>query len=62
MLALTGRTRRWEPERLRPRLFPAAAQLVRTDRRRCLRLPARWPWTDEITRAIDRLNVLPSPG
>ncbi|MGX1887901.1 IS1380 family transposase, partial [Streptomyces sp. NPDC055287] len=62
MLALTGKTRRWEPKKLRLRLFSAAAQLVTTGRRRWLRFTTRWPWTDEITRAIDRLNALPSPG
>jgi hypothetical protein len=61
MLTLTGKTRRWEPKKLRLRLFSAAAQLVTTGRRR-LRFTTRWPWTDEITRAIDRLNALPSPG
>jgi hypothetical protein len=34
MLALTGETRHWEPKRLRLRLFSAAAQFVRTGRRR----------------------------
>jgi hypothetical protein len=62
MLALTGDTRRWEPKKLRLRLFSAAAQLVNTGRRRWLRFTTRWPWTDEITRAIDQLNALPSPG
>ncbi|NUK08349.1 IS1380 family transposase [Streptomyces lunaelactis] len=62
MLALTGKTRRWEPKKLRLRLFSAAAQLVHTGRRRWLRFTARWPWTDEITRAIDQLKALPSPG
>ncbi|NUL03188.1 IS1380 family transposase [Streptomyces lunaelactis] len=62
MLALTGKTRRWEPKKLRLRLFSAAAQLVNTGRRRWLRFTARWPWTDEITRAIDQLKALPSPG
>jgi hypothetical protein len=62
MLALTGQTRRWEPKKLRLRLFSAAAQLVNTGRRHWLRFTARWPWTDEITRAIDRLNALPSSG
>ncbi|MFF2853031.1 IS1380 family transposase [Streptomyces sp. NPDC058001] len=61
MLALTGTTRRWEPKKLRLRLFSAAAQLITTGRRRWLRLPARWPWTDVITRAIDRLQSLPHP-
>ncbi|NUL07471.1 IS1380 family transposase [Streptomyces lunaelactis] len=62
MLALTGKTRRWEPKRLRLRLFSAAAQLVTTGRRRWLRFTTRWPWTDVITHAINRLQALPNPG
>ncbi|WP_406405248.1 IS1380 family transposase [Streptomyces sp. NBC_01643] len=62
MLALTAETRRWEPKRLRLRLFSAAAQLVTTGRRRWLRFTTRWPWTDVITRAIQRLAALPNPG
>lgn len=62
MLVLTVETRRWEPKRLRLRLFSAAAQLVTTGRRRWLRFTARWPWTHVITRAIDRLQALPNPG
>ncbi|MBT2505969.1 transposase [Streptomyces sp. ISL-98] len=62
MLALTGETRRWEPKRLRLRLFSAAARLVNTGRRRWLRFTARWPWTSVITRAIDRLHTLPNSG
>lgn len=46
MLALSGDTRRWEPERLRLRLFSTAARLVSTGRCRRLRLPTRRPWTD----------------
>jgi hypothetical protein len=62
MPALTGATRRWEPKKLRLRLFSAAAQLVNTGRRRWLRLPARWPWTDVITHATEPLQALPNPG
>ncbi|WP_329611934.1 IS1380 family transposase [Streptomyces brevispora] len=62
MLALTAETRRWEPKRLRLRLFSAAAQLVTTGRRRWLRFTAQWPWTHVITRAIERLTALPNPG
>jgi hypothetical protein len=62
MLALTGKIRRWEPKKLRFRLFSAAAQLVTTGRRRYLRLAAHWPWTDVITAAADRLQALPNPG
>lgn len=33
MLALTGTARRWEPKKLRRRLFSATVQRVRTGRR-----------------------------
>ncbi|AEY93228.1 transposase IS4 family protein [Streptomyces hygroscopicus subsp. jinggangensis 5008] len=61
MLALTGKARLWEPRRLRFRLFSAAAQLVTTGRRRILRLTRHWPWTSEITGALERLALLPNP-
>jgi Transposase DDE domain group 1 len=61
MLAFTGRARRWEPRRLRLRLFSAAGRIVRGSRRLRLRLAASWPWAREITTAITRLQVLP-PG
>lgn len=61
MLALTGEARRWEPRRLWLGLFSAAAQLVATGRRRHLRFARRWPWTDIITDAIQRLDILPNP-
>ncbi|MEU3304569.1 IS1380 family transposase [Streptomyces sp. NPDC006678] len=62
MLALTGEARRWEPKRLRLRLFSTAAQLVTTGRRRWLRLARHWPWTQVITTAFERLQALPVPG
>src|SRR6266545_2428687 len=61
MLALTGYARRWEPKRLRLRLFSAAAHLVTTGRRRILRLARHWPWTGLITTALARLQALPNP-
>ncbi|WP_330113769.1 IS1380 family transposase [Streptomyces sp. MUM 178J] len=62
MLALTGQARLFEPRRLRFRLFSAAGQLVTTGRRRILRLARHWPWTGEITAALERLALLPNPG
>ncbi|MFD8079708.1 IS1380 family transposase [Streptomyces sp. NPDC059718] len=62
MLALTGEIRRWEPRRLRLRLFSAAAQIVTTARRQHLRFARHWPWTDVITAALARLEALPNPG
>jgi hypothetical protein len=61
MLALTGPARRWEPKRLRLRLFSCAGRIVRGSRRLRLRLAARWPWTPGITTAIARLQAL-APG
>jgi Transposase DDE domain group 1 len=61
MLALTGPARRWEPKRLRLRLFSAAGRLVRGSRKLRLRLAARWPWSRDITTAISRLHAL-APG
>ncbi|MDH6129200.1 hypothetical protein P3T39_006189 [Kitasatospora sp. GP82] len=62
MLALAGPARRWEPKRMRLRLFSAAAQLVTSGRRRYLRLARHWPWTDVIIGAFERLQALPDPG
>jgi hypothetical protein len=60
LLALTGTARRWEPKRLRLRLFSAAGRLVRGGRRLLrLRLAERWPWTPEITAAIARSQAFP---
>ncbi len=62
MLALTGHpARTWEPKRLRLRVFSAAGRLVRGGRRLRLRLSDRWPWTDLITTAIIRLQMVPAP-
>jgi hypothetical protein len=61
MLALDGTARRWEPKRLRLRLFSAAGRIVRGSRRLRLRISARWPWAPDITAAISRLDAL-APG
>lgn len=59
MLALDGAARAWDPKRLR--LFATAGRLARGGRRLRLRLAATWPWTDQITAAITRLQAL-APG
>jgi hypothetical protein len=61
MLALTGPARRWEPKRLRLRIFTAAGRLTRGGRRLQLRLAAHWPWATQITAAASRLQAL-EPG
>ena len=61
MLALPGPARRWEPRRLRLRLFAVAGRIVRGGRRLRIRLAARWPWATHVTAAIARLHSL-APG
>jgi Transposase DDE domain group 1 len=61
MLALAGPARRWEPKRLRLRLFSAAGRIVRGGRRLRLRIAATWPWATQITAAITRLQAF-APG
>jgi hypothetical protein len=60
MLALAGEARRWEPKRLRLRLFTVAGRLASSGRRLRLRLAERWPWAADITNAATRLQAIPS--
>ena len=61
LLALDGPARRWEPKRLRLRLFAIAGRLVRGGRRLRLRIAARWPWATQLITAVTRLQALPAP-
>ena len=62
LLALTDHpARKWEPKRLRLRLFSIAARITRHARRTRLRLSATAPWSALIAAAIDRLHALPAP-
>jgi hypothetical protein len=58
MLALSGQARRWEPRRLRLRIFSCAGRIVRGGRRLRLRLAPRWPWSRDVADAIERLRAL----
>jgi Transposase DDE domain group 1 len=60
MLALTGKARRWEPKRLRLRVFAIAGRLACSGRRLRLRLARTWPWAGEVIAAIARLQAIPS--
>jgi hypothetical protein len=63
LLALTGHpARRWEPKRLRLRLFSLAGRLARTARRTVLHLPRHSPWTALLLQAITNLRALAAPG
>lgn len=48
--------RRWEPKRLRLRLFSTAARLAHHARQTRLRFATHWPWTRLITTALARLH------
>jgi hypothetical protein len=68
MLALSGvdaakhGARRWEPKRLRHRLFTVPAALARTGRRVLLHLSDRAPWAHLVREAITALRALAQPG
>jgi hypothetical protein len=49
--------RRWEPKPFRFRLLAVAGRLIRTGRRRKLRLPRDWPWTRLIRTGETRLRA-----
>ena len=58
-LALPGhQARRWEPKRLRTRLFTVPATLARTGRRRQLHLADHHPWAAVVHDAARRLHHL----
>jgi hypothetical protein len=52
------RNGRWEPKRLRTRLFTVPATLVRTGRRRLLHLADHHPWGIVVYDAVLRLRAL----
>jgi hypothetical protein len=60
--ALDGDLATAEPKRLRYRLLHTAARLTHGQRRRWLRIPASWPWADQITAAFTRIAAIPAPG
>jgi len=63
MLALRGHeARRWEPKRLRLRLFSTAGRLAASARRTVLHLSRASRWTGLLIDAIARLRALAVPG
>ena len=60
-LALQSSAANYEPKRLRLRILAVAGRIVRTARRRLLRIDAAWPWAQTITTAHARLCALPVP-
>ena len=63
MLALAGhQARRWEPKRLRLRLFSAAGRLAFSGRRVVLHLSRTNHWGGLLVAMLARLRALPAPG
>ena len=63
MLALQGTAaRRWEPKRLRARIFETAGKIVSTGRKVILHLAADAPETPAILQALQRLRAIPALG
>jgi hypothetical protein len=63
LLALPdGPARRWEPKRLRHRIFWLAGRLARHARTVVLHLATHHPWAALTAQAISTLHALPSPG
>ena len=64
LLAFTGdnehEARRWEPKRLRLRLFSTAARLARTGRRVVIHLARNDAWTTLLLAGLSRLLALPA--
>ena len=63
LLALTEHpARRWEPKRLRLRIFSIPARLAHTARRTLLHLSAHAPWSELLHKAITTLRAHPAPS
>ena len=63
MLTLAGHeARRWEPKRLRLRLFATAGRLTRTARTTVLHLAASHTWSQLLLTMITTLRELPEPA
>jgi Transposase DDE domain group 1 len=61
LLALTGPLATAEPKALRYRLLHVPARLTHSARRRCLRIPATWPWVNDLVGAFARIAAIPPP-
>jgi hypothetical protein len=63
MLALNRhQARRWEPKRLRLRIFSIAGRIAYSGRQRRLHLSAHSPWATLVITALSTLQLLPDPG
>ena len=59
VLGLPGKTVR-AARTVRRRLLALPGRLTRSARRYTLHLPARWPWQEDFTAALERIRALPA--
>ena len=59
LLCLQGELSLAEPKRIRQRLLHVAGRIVRSGRRRTLRLPRSWPWAAALAAAFTWLRAVP---
>ena len=62
LVALSGALTNAEPKALRYRLLHVPARLTHSSRRRHLRLPATWPWVEDLVAAFARIAAIPLPA
>jgi hypothetical protein len=61
LLCLDGPLARAEPKTLRYRLLHTAARIVRGQRKRKIRIPASWPWAQQLAACLLAALALPPP-
>jgi hypothetical protein len=61
LIALDDDLAKAEPKLLRLRMLHVPARLIRSGRRRQLRLPGQWPWASRIVAAFATIMAIPAP-
>jgi Transposase DDE domain group 1 len=61
LLLLDGDLARAEPKTLRYRLLHTSARLIKGGRRIRIRIPATWPWAEQLANAINTVLAMPAP-
>jgi hypothetical protein len=61
LLCLDGPLAKAEPKTLRYRLLHTAARIVRGQRKRKIRIPATWPWAQQLAACLLTALALPPP-
>jgi len=62
LLCLDGPLARAEPKTLRYRLLHTAARIIHGQRKRKIRIPATWPWAQQLAACLLTALALPPPA